>query len=262
MAYQDGYNADINFNDKFSLNVGTETITAYRSYGHSFGHINVHLENANTTFMLDSYRSEWMTMEGPFGLEGHFKGLDMALAMSNESTKYISGNTHSKIVSSREDLVKEKQLRSAFAELVLSLKKEGKSVNEILSDVEIVTICKQYELYNDLVVNNEVGDWIINPIFFDEQAKTHGFSTQQLEKYVGNYQMKDENDIEIFIEKGELFAKSLEQFYLKLVPISKTKFWHNMQHLNDSLTFDVDDNDRVIGFTLPHNGGSLKYSKQ
>ncbi|MEQ8242698.1 hypothetical protein [Fulvivirga sp.] len=261
LAYHDGYNADINFNDKFSLNVGTETITAYRSYGHSFGHINVHLENANTTFMSDSYRSEWMTMEGPFGLEGHFKGLDMALAMGNEFTKYISGNTHSKIVSSREDLLNEKQLRSAFAERVLSLKKEGKSVNEILSDGEIVAICKQYELYSDLVANGEIGDWMINPILFGEQAKTHGFSIEQLEKYVGNYQVKDKNDIEIFIENGELFAKSPGQFYLKLVPVSESKFWHNMQHLKDHLTFDVDDNDHVIGFLFQHNGGSLRYNK-
>ncbi len=262
LAFHNGYSADINFSDKFSLNVGTETITAYRSYGHSFGHINVHLENANTTFMSDSYRSEWMTIEGPFGLEGHFKGLDMALATGNESTKYISGNTRSKIVSSREDLLKEKQLRSAFAERVLSLKKEDKSVNEILSDVEIVTICKQYELYNDLVVNNEVGDWIINPIFFDEQAKTHVFSTQQLEKYVGNYRMKGRTDIQILIENGELFAKSQRQFYLKLVPVSESKFWHNMQNLKDHLTFDLDDNDRVIGLTLIHNGGYLRYNKQ
>ena len=150
IVYHRNIHTQLLFKDKFSLDIGTESIIAYRSLGHSFGHINIHLENANTTFMSDSYRSQWMTIEGPFGLDGHFNGIDMALEMGDEHTKYISGNTSGKIISNREDLNNEKKLRSRFSNRVFELRQQGKSNKEILMDDTIVGIFKQYDLYQYL----------------------------------------------------------------------------------------------------------------
>ena len=247
------------FKDTFSLDIGTESIIAYRSLGHSFGHINIHLKNANTTFMADSYRSQWMTIEGPFGLEGHFNGINMALEMGNELTKYIPGNTTGKTISDREDLINEKKWRTRFSNRVFELKKQGKSNKEILMDDIIVGIFKQYDLYQ--YITDEIGDWVINPLFYDEKAKVAILSSSQLEKYVGTYSLKDNSDVEIFIENGQLFSKSFGQFYLKLVPTSETHFLPYMQRSNMYQIFELDGKKNVLGFTLRHGGATLKYTK-
>lgn len=259
VVYHRNIHTQLLFKDKFSLDLGTESIIAYRSFGHSFGHINIHLENANTTFMADSYRSQWMTIEGPFGLEGHFNGIDIALEMGDEHTKYISGNTSSKIISDKNDLINEKELRSNFSSRVFELRNQGKSNEEILMDDAIVAIFKQYELYQ--YITDEIADWVINPLFYDEKAKARMLSSSQLEKYVGTYSLKDKRDVEIFIENGQLFSKSIGQFYLKLVPTSDTHFWPYMQSLNVYQIFEMDDENNVLGFTLQHGGATLKYTK-
>lgn len=259
VVYHNNICTQLTFKEKFSLNLGTESIVAYRSYGHSFGHINIHLVNANATFMSDSYRNQWMTIEGPFGLEGHFKGIDKALEMGDQNTKYIPGNTTSKIISDRDDLIKEKKRRLKFSNRVLQLKKLGKSNKEILMDDQIIEIFKQYELYQ--YIKDDLGEWSITPIFFDEKAKTHGVSLEQLEKYVGTYHLKDKNDVIVFMEGGELFSKSIGQFYLKLVPTSDTHFWYDSQYLSAYQIFKLDDKNNVIGFTIENNGETLTYTK-
>jgi hypothetical protein len=259
IVYHRNVHTQLLFKDKFSLDIGTESIIAYRSMGHSFGHINIHLENANTTFMSDSFRSQWMTIEGPFGLEGHFNGIDMALEMGNKHTKYISGNTTGTIISYREDLIKEKLLRSNFSSRVFELRKQGKSNKEIQMDDTIVGIFKQYDLYQH--ITDEIADWVINPLFYDEKAKASILSPSQLEKYVGTYSLKDKSDVEIFIENNQLFSKSVGQFYLKLVPTSDTHFLPYMQRSNMYQIFEMDDKKNVLGFTIKHGGATLKYTK-
>ena len=259
IVYHRNIHTQLLFKDKFSLDLGTESIIAYRSFGHSFGHINIHLENANTTFMSDSYRSQWMTIEGPYGLEGHFKGIDMALEMGDQDTRYISGNTSGTIISKREDLQNEKLLRSRFSDRVFELKQEGKSNEEILMDDVIVDIFKEYDLYEH--ITDEIGDWVINPLFYEEKAKSSVLSPRQLEKYVGTYSLKDKSDVEIFIEDGQLFSKSFGEFYLKLVPTSATHFWPYMQSLSAYQIFELDEENNVMGFTIQHGGASLNYKK-
>lgn len=259
IAYHNNTYTQLTFKERFTLNIGTESIIAYRSQGHSFGHINIHLANTNATFMSDSYRSQWMTIEGPFGLDGHFKGIDMALEMGNQSTKYIPGNTTSKIFSDRDDLIKEKNLRSKFSSRVFQLKELGKSNQEVLMDDQIVAIFKQYDLYQ--YIADDVKDWVINPLFFDEKAKTHGFSFKQLERYVGTYSLKGKNDVAVFMEDGELFSKSIGQFYYKLVPTSSTHFWYDIQNLSVYTIFKMDDENNVLGLTIEHNRETLIYAK-
>ena len=259
IVYHRNVHTQLLFKDTFSLDIGTESIIAYRSMGHSFGHINIHLKNANTTFMSDSYRSQWLTIEGPFGLEGHFKGIDMALAMGDQHTKYVSGNTTGSIFSNKKDLNNEKVLRSRFSNRVFELRQQGKSNEEILNDAIIVDIFKQYDLYE--YIKDEIADWVINPLFYNEKAKASILSSSQLEKYVGTYRLKDKSDVEIFIENGALFSKSVGEFYLKLVPTSDTHFWPYMQNLHVYQIFEINDENQVLGFTIEHGGATLKYTK-
>lgn len=260
VSYQNNVHTQLTFKDRFSLDIGTESIVAYRSYGHSFGHINIHLKNANTTFMSDSYRSQWVTTAGPYGLEGHFKGIDLALDMGNDATKYVPGNVTTNIVCDKNDLLREKKKRTTFSNRVVELKKQGKSNTEILADEEVVAILKSYELYPYIVT--EISDWVINPVFFEEQDKKKVLSLKDLEKYVGIYTHKDKNDVEIFIEDGELYSRSLGAFYMKLVPVSATHFWYNEQDLNQHQVFEMDNESQIKGFTIHQKKEDQYYLKK
>ena len=87
----------LTFDKTLNLDIGTDNILAYRSYGHSMGHINIFFEKANVMFMSDSYRDQWITTPGPYGYKGHIKGLRSALALTDEQTKFIPGNTSSSV---------------------------------------------------------------------------------------------------------------------------------------------------------------------
>ena len=50
VVYHRNIHTQLLFKDKFSLDIGTESIIAYRSMGHSFGHINIHLEKCQYNF--------------------------------------------------------------------------------------------------------------------------------------------------------------------------------------------------------------------
>lgn len=244
IVYSEDKHTQLVFENEITLDLGTEIITAYRSYGHSFGHINIHLDKANATFMSDSFRSQWMTIEGPFGLEGMFKGIDRALEMGNAGTKYIPGNTSYKIDCDKGDLLTEKRRRTEFAELVIELHKKGKSKKEILTNEQIRKIIAEYPMYQ--YIEEEIGNWVIDPVFFDHQARTHGFDMKSFSHFVGTYG-NSKNEVELVLEGDYLFARSRGNFYYRLVPISKHEFLFDIQQLHQTIT-------------IKPNGSQLEFS--
>lgn len=222
-----GYNANaftnLLFDDRMTLKLSNDTITAYRSYGHSFGHINIHVKSANVIFAADSYRNQWMTIEGPLGLDGFNRGLDSILAMADESTLIVPGNTSSKLISGVEDVKFEKQHREAFANHVLALYQKGKTRKEIVVDSTTKKFFEHYELYQHITVD----EWAINPIIFFYHVKS---KPGAFERYTGNYVSSDGRDVQVFVEDGRLFAKSYGWFYVPLALFEENKFWIDPQH--------------------------------
>ncbi len=136
------------FDKKLELNIGTDNIIAYRSSGHSMGHINIFFEKANIMFMSDSYRDQWMTTPGPFGYQGHIKGLESALKFSNSSTKFVPGNTSSSVYVKTKEIIKEIKIRRSFISRVKTLHEQSISVANMSTDSEINKLFKEnYERY-------------------------------------------------------------------------------------------------------------------
>ena len=70
--------------------------------------------------MSDSYRNQWMTKEGSDGYSGFIKGIDSAIAESNDKTVIVPGNTSSVVFNNLDDLIKEKQLRLRFRDQLVA----------------------------------------------------------------------------------------------------------------------------------------------
>lgn len=259
LKYFENTMTQLTFEDQLELDLGTETIRAYRSYGHSMGHINVYLEKANAIFMSDSYRDQWMTTPGPFGYQGHIKGLRSALALSNAETKIVPGNTTSTVFGSPMDVEKEIALRETFVARVVALEKQGKSVSDISNDSIVRDLFKDnYERYPDY------GRDLSAPVraaLYGARLKKGRQSDDHLSTYAANYMLPDGEQVEVFLEDGHLFARSLGLFYYLLAPVSEDRFqisWYRHRYIE----FSRDEQGRIAGFRIVLAAADTRYGQE
>jgi glyoxylase-like metal-dependent hydrolase (beta-lactamase superfamily II) len=227
IKYFDNTVTQLTFKDKLTLDIGTDSIIAYRSYGHSMGHINIFFKKANVIFMSDSFRDQWMTTQGPYGYKGHIKGLRSAVALTNKQTKFVPGNTSSSIYLEKEALLKEIDIRDSFVSQVVTLQEQGMSVSEISQDKSINKLFKDnYERYPEYG-RDLTGS--VRGVQYSIRLEKNKGDIESMKEYVGTYELPNKKIVEVFTEEGHLFARSKGLFYYLLSPISKDTFefgWH------------------------------------
>jgi|GEM_PF-1993837 len=233
------------FDEKLELNIGTDNIIAYRSNGHSMGHINIYIEKANIMFMSDSYRDQWMTTPGPFGYQGHIKGLNSALELSNSKTKFVPGNTSSSVYVKPAQILKEIEIRKTFVSRVNTLHAQGMSVDDISSDTVIDELFKEnYERYpeygKDLSHN-------VRAALYGIKLKTEKNNSQSLVKYTGQYRLPNNKIIDVVVKGEHLFAKSKGAFYYLLTPNSTNIFEFGWSSPIRTIEFIKDDKSQISG---------------
>jgi glyoxylase-like metal-dependent hydrolase (beta-lactamase superfamily II) len=238
----------LTFKDKLSLDIGTDKVIAYRSYGHSMGHINIFFEKANIMFMSDSYRDQWMTTQGPYGYKGHIKGLQSALAMTDTHTKFIPGNTSSSVYVKKDTLLKEIEIRESFVARVTELQAKSMAVFEISQDGLIQQLFKDnYERYTEY--ERDIPHSVRAAQYSTRLERNKG-NIKNLQQYVGNYELPNNSMVDVFIEGQHLFARSKGSFYYLLVPISQDTFefgWHSPER---TIKFSRDNKKEIIGLNF------------
>ena len=233
----------LTFQNSISLTVGEELITAYRSGAHSFGHVNVHLKHANVIFMADSYRNDWMTVTGPFGVDGHLEGVRSVLALANEQTLIIPGNTLNKVFSNREDLLLETNIRKKFKARIQTLFDQGLSAEAIAKDKDVESLFNTYYPERHFSPKSKVIQALqtdfIKPIALNEK---------QISNYVGKYRSEDQQEIEILYVDNQFIARSNNQFIVLLIAISKSDFIFATSTKEDKFIFKMNEKGQVIEF--------------
>jgi glyoxylase-like metal-dependent hydrolase (beta-lactamase superfamily II) len=243
--YSDVYH-QILFNGELKTTFGGERIIAYRSGGHSFAHVNIHLPDANVIFVADSFSNDWMTTTGPFGLEGHFRGLDSVAARADEDTLIVTGNHRGRGIASKADLATAKARRLKFVERVRTLYEAGQGADEIATDPGLNAIIKAaYPLAYEA---HGLQGWLITPMIHTELMQ-NPLSDAEQEALVGRYGMDGKGVIEVAVEDGELVARSDGRFYYALMPTAR-----------DRAILKTGDAGEAITFTLGADGraGSLE----
>jgi len=236
------------FDEKLTLDIGTDKIMAYRSHGHSMGHINIFFEKANIMFMSDSYRDQWMTTPGPFGYQGHIKGLKSALKLADLKTKFIPGNTSSSVYVKQNQILKEIELRKTFVSRVKILHEQNMSVADISIDNEINELFKvNYERYpeygKDLSHN-------VRAALYGIKLANKKNNNESLVKYTGQYNLPNNQTIDVFLEDGNLFAKSEGAFYYLLTMNSPDTFEFGWSSPIRTIKFVKNDSSKISGLTF------------
>jgi glyoxylase-like metal-dependent hydrolase (beta-lactamase superfamily II) len=268
IKYFDNTVTQLTFKDKLTLDIGTDSIIAYRSYGHSMGHINIFFKKANVIFMSDSFRDQWMTTQGPYGYKGHIKGLKSALELTNEQTKFVPGNTSSSIYLQKEALLKEIEIRESFVSQVAALQEQGMSVSVISKDKSINQLFQgNYERYPEY--GSDLSG-TVRAAQYSQRLEKNKNLIENMQEYVGSYELPNQKVVEVFIEGEYLFARSKGLFYYLLAPVSKDTFefgWHfpdrsvkflrNKQSKIEGFSVNLPEGDRMFGQNI-----SLKYLKE
>ena len=102
----------------------------------------------------------------------------------------------------------------------------------------------------------------VSNILYYDRMNSHGFTVNQLSKYVGHYKLPNDRSIEMFLEKGELFAKSKGMFYLRLLPTSKTHFLIRPNREERFFVFKLNSLGDVIGFSLKVKDGLKRFGQE
>ncbi len=230
---------DLLFKDSISFHFGGDTITAYRSGGHSFPHVNIRLEKANVTFMADSFRADWFGVMGPWGLKGYFKGLDRALEEADENTLFISGAYAGRVGYSRADILHEKKIRQAFVARIGALYEAGVPVDGMIADAELNSIVREafpasFERFGGL------HGYDIMPTLTTEFVPAYEMPVQARQALVGRYTGPEGFSFEVVEDGGGLFARARGRFKVGLKFISPTEALFVGEQEGEKLVFEVD----------------------
>lgn len=260
LKYFENTTTQLTFDDSIEVNIGNDSIIAYRSGGHSFGHINILIKNANVMFMSDSYRDQWMTTSGPFGYNGHISALKSALQLTNKNTKFVPGNTSSSVFVTADTIKQEIEIRKSFISQVTKLESDGMSVKEIAANQNINQLFSiNYERYpeygKDLSGRVRAG-------LYGNRVQSSKIDEQKLKEYLGHYELPDGRLVEVLIEDSHLVAKSEGAFMFLLLPVANDNFEFGWHFTGRRISFVRNDTNSIIGFRVNMRPEDERYGQE
>ena len=123
----------VTFNDRVTLHINGESVTAYHvPRGHTDGDSIVHFPDSNVIHMGDLYFNglyPFIDLDGGGNVDGFIAGADLALKLANEDTKIIAGHGP---LGTREDLAGYRAFLASARDRVATLVNEGKTLQEAI----------------------------------------------------------------------------------------------------------------------------------
>ena len=211
LKYSDVFTQKL-IDDGFTMQFGGQTITAHKSDGHSFGHINIHLKEANVLFMADSFRSDWLTVFGPKGIDGHINGLKQALDLANENTLIVSGVVlKERLFADVSDIQRQIDSSAVFKSLIQKHTENGLSPEQIAKHQDIITFFTTYYPKRNK-------DYIYRVSSAVKFHATPRFAASSKDKYslIGKYVADNGKIFEIVKEGEDFIARSLNNYMFPL----------------------------------------------
>ncbi|MCF6442879.1 hypothetical protein L1077_25990 [Pseudoalteromonas luteoviolacea] len=216
LKYRDVYTQML-IGDEFSMYFGGQNIRTIKSEGHSYGQINILLEEANVLFTADSFRHDWLTYLGPKGLNGHINGLQKTLNFIDENTVIVPGGTYkSEQLFNKEHFVEQIQYSHALKSLVTELVNQGLTPEKIAQHKQITSFFKTH-----------FPNRAFNPIH-RIRAITHFIQTTpyELNKHdksalLGFYNTQQGHIFELIPQGETIIARSENHFIFSLKAISQ-----------------------------------------
>ncbi|WP_462171356.1 MBL fold metallo-hydrolase [Pseudoalteromonas xiamenensis] len=248
MRYEKAY-SELLVNDQLTMQFGNETVKICHSPAHQLNHIDVFFETSNVLFMSDGYKAHWLTSHGPNGLKGLLDTFDKAIALADDKTVIVTGNTSKNpdfYLSNKKTLLKIRQKHIAYTHRIGELFNEGQTAKEIAKDEIINRLLADFDLYP------KAKQWLsedIELVIETDFTKPFPLSLDTLQHYVGVYALADGTQIEVLMKNERIFARSENAFMFELLPLSKEVFDFKGTLGQNNLLFGVESNGMVTSLT-------------
>lgn len=217
-----GAEREIQFQDKLSLKFNDEVFELYHVKSHTWNDVVVHLKNNNAIFTGDNHATSWGPNIGARGMRSHQEVFNLVLSLTDDKTVVVPGHTEL----ANLDHVKQYDAKTKeWFKHILALHKQGETAKSILKTKKVSDLLSWFHGGKSL-------DWLpeerrlarVVATITSDESNTIKLTTSDLNRYLGQYHLKDGSMIEIFKHKDELYANKPETYTVHLLPQNKTHF--------------------------------------
>jgi cyclase len=210
------------FDSNFSMQFGSELVTATYTRAHTKGQTIVYLKNSNVMLLGDAFRTDKLVYTGYHGVEAQLSGFAQAYEIANDQTLIVSGHKGEQLFSKRHALKQASATLNTFSKLVGKKHKAGMTLEQMISDKELQSAVNIYPIYQD---KPNLIKYNIMQLIETEFTQAYNISDSALKTYVGSYQGDNGSIFKVDIVNGNLFIMEKGKFLFKLTSISKDKFY-------------------------------------
>jgi hypothetical protein len=254
IAQQDANISDeistIKFKDSMVVNFNEQVFEIYHHVANSFDDAIVFLPKSNLLIMGNIYSIGWFPVFFSGGISGFNAALDNALSLANASTEILpSTGELSDIGTLRQYKQNTNDMIARIHHLrLLEVKAESMIEDAVLNKIWL-------RMTGDTKLNVRVKQRMVNRYISTDFIASFPLAKHELIRFSGNFQFDDKSTASIILRSNKLFIN--EGTLAELIPQSNSLF-HVRGSGTDSIQFEFDNNDEVIGFSYMSQGE--KYS--
>jgi len=210
------------FDRHFSMQFGSELVTATYTRAHTKGQTIVYLKNSNVMLLGDAFRTDKLVYTGYHGVEAQLSGFAEAYEIANDHTLIVSGHKGEQLFSKRHALKQASTALNTFSKLVGKKHKAGMTLEQMISDKELQGAVNIYPIYQE---KPSLIKYNIMQLIGTEFTQAYNISDSDLNTYVGSYQGDNGSIFKVDVVDGHLFIMEKGKFLFKLTSMSKDKFY-------------------------------------
>jgi glyoxylase-like metal-dependent hydrolase (beta-lactamase superfamily II) len=256
-----GVNQEIQFKDKMTLRANGEVFTLYHVKSHTWNDVIVHMQHNNAVFTGDNHATNWGPNIGIRGYQGHREIFDLVIGLSDQKTLVVPGHM------ALANLVQFKQFdlkTQEWFEHILSLHHQGITPETIVKHKKTTALLSWFH-------GGEIPQWLnpdsqlsrVEGTIFSDETSVIKMSADELQKYVGRYQLTDGSIVKIFSDNLGIYAYKESTFMVHLLPKGPSHFdfngWAEQEQLNfewneqgkvKKLSYQVNDQEQFIALKM------------
>ncbi len=236
---------DSTFDKRMTISLGDETIELHHFISHSFDDAIISFTKSGVIFMGDTFTTRWHPTFNSGGVDGQRDALNLAIQLSDYSTKIVPGHG---TVSGPSDLRDFVNRTDNLLNRIRSLHGEGAIADSIAVDTEMNRLLLEFNV--DHRPTFVEGDRLLR--FMERVISTElvePVEGLELGDYEGSYSMEDGRMVNIMLDSGLLFAAVEGDFMIELIPRSASEF-HPRSWLESQFSFEQDDSGEVARISI------------
>ncbi|NOX83252.1 MAG: MBL fold metallo-hydrolase [Alphaproteobacteria bacterium] len=244
--------------DNFVLTFNNNDIEAQHVVAHSYNDLIVYLPDDNVVFMGDTYTNTSYPYAYRLGMAGQFKALDIAHSFADKGTIFVPGHG---LFDNEKGLHAFREKCVHWLARVGALFRQGVGVDAMGEDLELDQIKQRFiEKRDPPILSDTLYRGFIERTLSADFVNAYPMSQDDLNAYVGIYQLEDGAILEVLQMDASLIARVEGSHIDTLIALSPTLF-HVRVSLGDAYNFRLSKKGVADRVTI-HTGDESQNGKR